>query len=229
MVKDNMIKVALFGFGRIGQMHAENLFYHKGYKLVYLYDPLLKNPNKISKKYSVKIIKNYKTALKDKKIDLIFIASPTNTHIKFIEESVSFKKAIFCEKPLDLNLLKIKKSISKIIKYNYKIQLGFNRRYDPGHYSLKTSLEKNKIGNLEKIIITSRDPAPPTLKYLKNSGGIFKDMMIHDFDLCRFYLGKDKITNGAASDIQMVTKARDMVESDFPPVKETVGDNEPPF
>ena len=103
------------------------------------------------------------------------------------------KKTIFCEKPLDLDINKIVKTLKKVKKNKPKIQLGFNRRYDPGHYSIKKDLDKNKIGRLEKIIITSRDPAPPDIKYLKSSGGIFRDMMIHDFDLCRFYLGKDEI------------------------------------
>jgi len=103
------------------------------------------------------------------------------------------KKTIFCEKPLDLNINKIIKTLRKVKKIKPKIQLGFNRRYDPGHFSLKKDLDKNKIGKLEKIIITSRDPAPPATSYLKSSGGIFRDMMIHDFDLCRLYLGKDEI------------------------------------
>jgi len=103
------------------------------------------------------------------------------------------KKTIFCEKPLDLNINKIIKTFKKVKKVKPKIQLGFNRRYDPGHFSIKKELDKNKIGKLEKIIITSRDPSPPPISYLKTSGGIFRDMMIHDFDLCRFYLGKDEI------------------------------------
>ena len=123
----------------------------------------------------------------DKKVDIIFISSPTNTHIQFIEEGIKFNKTIFCEKLLDLNIHKIIKTL-KELKRKSKIQLGFNRRYDPGHHSIKKDLDKNKIGRLEKIIITSRDPAPPSISYLKSSGGIFRDMMIHDFDLCRYYL-----------------------------------------
>ena len=188
-----MIKVALFGYGRIGQMHAQNLFDHKDFKIVYVYDKEYKLAVKSINKFKTKAIINYKTALKDKSIDVIFISSPTDTHLKFIEESILFNKIVFCEKPLDLNFLKVQKSLKKISKYNKKIQLGFNRRYDPGHYDLKKALNKNKIGRLEKIIITSRDPNPPPLRYLKTSGGIFKDMMIHDFDLCRFYLNKDEI------------------------------------
>ena len=92
-----------------------------------------------------------------------------------------------------MNIKKIFKTLKKVKKNKSKIQLGFNRRYDPGHFSIKKDLDKNKIGRLEKIIITSRDPSPPSISYLKSSGGIFRDMMIHDFDLCRFYLGNDKI------------------------------------
>ena len=100
---------------------------------------------------------------------------------------------VFCEKPLDLDIKKVNICKKKIKKFNPKIQLGFNRRYDPGHSSLKKDLQKGTIGKLEKIIITSRDPAPPPINYLKVSGGIFKDMMIHDFDLIRFYLQNDEV------------------------------------
>tara|TARA_B100001063_G_scaffold232926_1_gene248571 strand:+ start:100 stop:1092 length:993 start_codon:yes stop_codon:yes gene_type:complete len=188
-----MINVALFGFGRIGQMHAQNLNKNIEIKLLYVYEKVDQLSNKAKKLYNCKIEKNYKKIFNDKNVDIIFISSPTNTHIKFIEEGVKRKKTIFCEKPLALNIKQIIKTFKKIKKENYKIQLGFNRRYDPGHYSIKKDLDKNRIGKLEKIIITSRDPAPPSISYLKTSGGIFRDMMIHDFDLCRFYLGKDEI------------------------------------
>ena len=188
-----MINVALFGFGRIGQMHAQNLNKNIEIKLLYVYEKVDQLSNKAKNLYNCKIEKNYKKIFNDKSVDIIFISSPTNTHIKFIEEGVKRKKTIFCEKPLDLNIKQIIKTFKKIKKENYKIQLGFNRRYDPGHYSIKKDLDKNRIGKLEKILITSRDPAPPSISYLKTSGGIFRDMMIHDFDLCRFYLGKDEI------------------------------------
>ena len=115
-------------------------------------------------------------------IGILIIATSTKTHLEYIEKAVRNKKIVFCEKPLDLNLKKIDQFKKKIKKLNPKVQLGFNRRYDPSHNSLRKNLIKGKIGKLEKIIITSRDPAPPPLNYLKTSGGIFKDMMIHDFD-----------------------------------------------
>ena len=188
-----MINVALFGFGRIGQMHAKNLNKNKEIRLVYIYEKIHQLSSKAKKLYGCKIEKNFNKIFNDKDVDIIFISSPTNTHIKFIEEGMKKNKTIFCEKPLDLNINKIVRTLKKVKKVKPKIQLGFNRRYDPGHHSIKKDLDKNKIGKLEKIIITSRDPAPPDISYLKSSGGIFRDMMIHDFDLCRFYLGKDKI------------------------------------
>ena len=188
-----MINVALFGFGRIGQMHAENLSKNNEIRLIYVHEKVHKLSAKAKKMYNCKVEKNYKKIFKDKNVDIIFISSPTNTHIKFIEEGIKNKKTIFCEKPLDLNIKKIVKTFTKIKKKKTKIQIGFNRRYDPGHYSIQKKLKKNKIGKLEKIIITSRDPAPPSISYLRSSGGIFRDMMIHDFDLCRFYLGNDEI------------------------------------
>ena len=188
----NIINIALFGLGRIGQMHANNLINHKDFNLKYIFDKDQKLTKKLSKKYNSTGIQNPKIAFKDQNIKCIFIASSTNTHLKFIEEAVVNKKVVFCEKPLDLDLNKINKCEKRISKYNPKIQIGFNRRYDPAHNSLNHNLLKGKIGKLEKIIITSRDPSPPPVNYLKTSGGIFKDMMIHDFDLARFYAGKDE-------------------------------------
>lgn len=191
----NLINIALFGLGRIGQMHAENLINHPEFNLKYVFDIDEKLSNKLSKKYECINIKSPNIAFKDKDIKSIFIATSTKTHLKFIEEGVKNKKVIFCEKPLDLDLKKINQSKKKLAKLNPKIQMGFNRRYDPAHNSLKEYLIKNKIGKLEKIIITSRDPSPPPLSYLKISGGIFKDMMIHDFDLARYYTGSDEFVS----------------------------------
>ena len=167
-----MINVALLGFGRIGQMHAQNINQNRSLKLLYVYEKIDKLSKKAKKLYNCIIENNYKKIFLDKKVDIVFISSPTNTHIKFIEEGIRYKKTIFCEKPLDLNIQKIIKTFKKVKKNNSKIQLGFNRRFDPGHHSIKKDLDNGKIGRLEKIIITSRDPAPPSKSYLKSSGGI---------------------------------------------------------
>ena len=187
----NQINIALLGLGRIGQMHALNLINHPEFNLKYTFD-IDKNLNKkLGKKYKSIPINNPNVAFYDKSIKCIFIATSTKTHLNYIVKAVRNKKVVFCEKPLDLSLKKIDKYKKKLSKFRPKIQIGFNRRYDPGHNSLKKNLVNGKIGKLEKIIITSRDPAPPSADYLKNSGGIFKDMMIHDFDLARYYVGSD--------------------------------------
>jgi myo-inositol 2-dehydrogenase/D-chiro-inositol 1-dehydrogenase len=174
-------------------MHAQNIFLNNKCSLQYVFDIDQALAKKIAKKFNSISIENTRIAYNDKNVDVIFITTPTSTHIKYIMEAVKFKKTIFCEKPLDLNINKINECKKFIKKYNPKIQVGFNRRYDPGHYALKKSIQIGEIGKLEKIIITSRDPAPPSMAYLKVSGGIFRDMTIHDFDLIRFYLGNDEV------------------------------------
>ena len=208
----NIINIALFGLGRIGQMHADNLISNPNFNLRYVFDIDQKLSKKLSKKYNCLAIENTNIAFRDKDIKCIFIASSTATHLKFIEEGVKNKKIIFCEKPLDLDLKKINVCQKKISKFNPKIQIGFNRRYDPGHNSLKKKLLQGQIGKLEKIIITSRDPSPPPLSYLKSSGGIFKDMMIHDFDLARFYAGSDEFESVFATGSNMTDKRFDKIK-----------------
>ena len=110
-----------------------------------VYDKSVKLSIKAKKKYNCKIEDNYINIFKNNNIDIIFISTPTNTHIKFIEEGIKYKKIIFCEKPLDLNISKVIKTYIKVKKNNSKIQLGFNRRYDPGHFSLKKELQSGKI------------------------------------------------------------------------------------
>ena len=134
--------VALFGLGRIGVMHAKNIVLNSKLKLKYVYDI----NKKISKIYSKKLkcinLKNPSKAFSDKSIDIIFISSTTSTHIPLITKSVKNKKIVFCEKPLDLNINKVIKCKKYINKYKPKIQLGFNRRYDPGHFALKKYVSK---------------------------------------------------------------------------------------
>ena len=115
-----MINVALLGFGRIGQMHAKNINKNKDLKLLYVYEKINSLCKKAEKQYNCKIEKNYNNIFQDKKVDLIFISSPTSTHIKFIEEGMKYKKTIFCEKPLDLDIKKILKTLKKVKKKNQK-------------------------------------------------------------------------------------------------------------
>ena len=162
-----MIDIALFGLGRIGVMHGKNLMRNREFNLKYIYD-IDKN---LSKKYS-KILKSIAVnspseIFKDKDIKAIFIASTTSTHIKLILEGVKNKKIIFCEKPLDLSIKKINECKKIIKKFNPKIQLGFNRRYDPGHFKLKQELTKGKIGKLEKAAESDAEEIDKLIMKLK--------------------------------------------------------------
>ena len=181
------INLAIIGAGRIGKVHGLAINNSKIANLVYIYDP----DEEIAKKFSVEfncIVSNIDNIKKDKQIDAVIICSPTDTHVELICIFSNYKKAIFCEKPIDLDIKKVRKCLETIEKNKTQFMIGFNRRFDPHFQSLKNSLKQNKIGNIETIIITSRDPGLPPINYLKQSGGIFKDMTIHDFDMAIFLL-----------------------------------------
>ena len=181
------INLAIIGAGRIGKVHAQAINNSKIANLVYIYDP----DEEIAKKFSVEfncIVSNIDNIKKDKQIDAVIICSPTDTHVELICIFSNYKKAIFCEKPIDLDIKKVRKCLETIEKNKTQFMIGFNRRFDPHFQSLKNSLKQDKIGNIETIIITSRDPGLPPINYLKQSGGIFKDMTIHDFDMAIFLL-----------------------------------------
>ena len=181
------INLAIIGAGRIGKVHAQAINNSNIANLVYIYDP----DEEIAKKFSVEfncIVSNIDNIKKDKQIDAVIICSPTDTHVELICIFSNYKKAIFCEKPIDLDIKKVRKCLETIEKNKTQFMIGFNRRFDPHFQSLKNSLKQDKIGNIETIIITSRDPGLPPINYLKQSGGIFKDMTIHDFDMAIFLL-----------------------------------------
>ena len=181
------INLAIIGAGRIGKVHAQAINNSNIANLVYIYDP----DEEIAKKFSVEfncIVSNIDNIKKDKQIDAVVICSPTDTHVELICIFSNCKKAIFCEKPIDLDIKKVRKCLETIEKNKTQFMIGFNRRFDPHFQSLKNSLKQDKIGNIETIIITSRDPGLPPINYLKQSGGIFKDMTIHDFDMAIFLL-----------------------------------------
>jgi len=201
-----MLNFLLLGAGRIGKMHANIIHDHPKANLKYVYDLNKKSSSIISQKYKCNSTNNPYEIINSPEIDAVVIASSTPTHIEFINKSVKAGKAIFCEKPIDLNIRKVNRCWDKIKNSNVPIQIGFNRRYDPGHNEVQKSLIAGKIGKLEMIVITSRDPFPPPMSYLKSSGGIFRDCSIHDFDLARFILKNDPIVEVYANASRNVSK-----------------------
>jgi myo-inositol 2-dehydrogenase/D-chiro-inositol 1-dehydrogenase len=126
-------------------------------------------------------------------VDAVLIASPTPTHVDLLTRAARAGKAVLCEKPIDLDIARVERCREEIAGHRVPVQIGFNRRWDPSHRSLAQAVRAGEIGSIEQVVITSRDPAPPPLAYLASSGGLFRDMMIHDFDLARFVLGEDPV------------------------------------
>ena len=211
----NKINFILFGAGRIGTMHAKHIFENKEANLLYVYDVNEKAAKEVADLYNAKVISKPEEGLNDKSVSAVLIASSTDTHVDLIIQSANANKNIFCEKPIDLSIDKVDECKKQISSFKNLIQIGFNRRYDASHAGAKKILTNGEIGKLEKIIISSRDPSPPWADYLKVSGGIFRDMVIHDFDLARFVLDDDPITQVFATGSALFDKnAKDLNDYD---------------
>jgi myo-inositol 2-dehydrogenase/D-chiro-inositol 1-dehydrogenase len=139
------------------------------------------------------------TALGDQSVGAVFIASSTDTHADLCIASAKAGKAIFCEKPIDLSLARVEQCLAAVSIAGVPMMVGFNRRFDASFMALKRRIDQGEIGSVEQVIISSRDPAPPPLAYIKVSGGLFRDMMIHDFDMARWLLGEEPQTVFAAA------------------------------
>lgn len=202
-----MIKIGLFGAGRIGLVHAANIAGHAGAALLYIYDANAAAAESVARKTGAKVAPSVQAILKDKSVDAVLIASPTNTHVELITAAAQAGKAIFCEKPIDLDMQRVLDCQKAIAGSGVPVQLGFNRRYDRSHREVRNAVQAGEIGALELLVITSRDPAPAPLSYLEGSGGIFRDMTIHDFDMARFILGADPIEELYAAGSVMVEPA----------------------
>ena len=179
------IKFAILGMGRIGKVHADTIQANSNAELAAIHDPVNNEINRLQKRYSCQQM-SLDDITNNDQIKGILICTPTDTHVDLIKRFLYTKKAVFCEKPLDLNLRKVKKLVQLVSETKSQVMLGFNRRFDPHFAKLKAHLTKKEIGVIEQITITSRDPNPPTIEYIKQSGGIFKDMAIHDLDMAVF-------------------------------------------
>jgi myo-inositol 2-dehydrogenase/D-chiro-inositol 1-dehydrogenase len=185
-----MLTFAQFGAGRIGQIHAANLAANGGTAIRYVVDVNADAAKALAKKHGAKV-SDVKTALADKAVDAVIIASSTDTHADLAIASAKAGKAIFCEKPIDLSLKRVDACLAAVKKAGVPMFVGFNRRFDPSFRTLQSRIAKGEIGKVEQVIISSRDPGLPPLAYLKVSGGQFRDMTIHDFDMARFLLGEE--------------------------------------
>ena len=185
-----MFNIALFGVGRIGRIHGQNIHDHAQTNVYSIIDPYVEGREELSKKYGSKI-QTVEEAMSDPKVDAICICSATNTHVNLIELAAQHGKAIFCEKPIDLDLAKVRNCLKIVEENDTTLFIAFNRRYDAHFSELKARLNNNAIGQIESLIVTSRDPSAPPAEYAKTSGGMYRDMTIHDFDMVRHLMNAE--------------------------------------
>lgn len=197
-----MINICIFGAGRIGTIHAMSAAQHPEVTIRYVVDAFDEAAQKLASKYEATVT-DVDTALADPEVHGVIIASSTDTHADLIEKSAQAGKAIFCEKPVDLSLDRVAQCAELVKRQGVVCAVGFNRRFDDQFRQLKQAIEQQRIGKLEMLTITSRDPSPPPIDYIKVSGGLFKDMMIHDFDMARWLLGEEPVEISATASCQV--------------------------
>jgi myo-inositol 2-dehydrogenase/D-chiro-inositol 1-dehydrogenase len=183
-----MHQIALIGAGRIGRIHAANVAAHPALRLAHVVDPLEANAGAVAKAHGSRV-STLADALADPAVAGVVVASSTDAHLDHCLAAHAAGKAIFCEKPIDLDLTRARGAARELSAA--RLFLGFNRRFDPNFRALKAQLDHGAVGGLESLQITSNDPAPPPVSYVRVSGGLFKDMAIHDFDMARWLLGEE--------------------------------------
>lgn len=208
------LNVGIIGAGRIGQVHAKSITYHiPQAKIVAISDIYYEGAEKVAESLGIpNAYEDYHEILNNPEIDAVLICSSTDTHADIAVEAAEAGKHIFCEKPVDLTVAKIKKVIAAVEKTGVKLQIGFNRRYDHNFAEIKRLANDGKLGKLQTIKITSRDPEPPSIDYVKVSGGIFLDMTVHDFDMARFIGGEveEVYANAAVTVDEAIGEAGDV-------------------
>lgn len=187
-----MLRIGVLGCGRIGRMHARNVAAHPRTALAAVYDINRAAAEDVATTLGVPALDSPE-AVFSSDIDAVLIATATDTHVAYIEQAVAAGKAALCEKPIDLDLARVNRCAAAIRGTEVPIMIGFVRRFDPGHRAVRTAIRNGDIGALHQVVITSRDPGMAPAAYIEASGGIFRDMTIHDFDMARFMLGEEPV------------------------------------
>ncbi len=193
-----MINIGILGCGRIGQVHGATLRGMNNARAVAVADAMPAAAASLAATLGARVM-DTAALINDPGIDAVIIGTPTTTHYDLIHAAAAAGKAIFCEKPIDLSVARIHDCLAVVEKAGVPFMTAFNRRFDPNFAHLKAQIEAQVIGDVELVTILSRDPSPPPIGYVKTSGGIFRDMMIHDLDMARFLLGEEPISLTAAA------------------------------
>jgi len=188
-----MIGIALMGAGRMARTHAKAIGAAGG-RLVSVYDVVESAAKSLAADFGATAAGSAEEAFDRPDVAAVLVVTSSNTHVDLIIKAVQAGKAVMCEKPLAPDLSDAQRCINVLGSQANSVFLAFNRRFDSGHAELKKGIDLGEIGSLEQLTITSRDPAPPPLDYMPNSGGLFRDMMIHDFDMARWILGEEPVS-----------------------------------
>jgi myo-inositol 2-dehydrogenase/D-chiro-inositol 1-dehydrogenase len=185
-----MIRFGVIGAGRIGKVHSKTIALNPKAKLCYIADAMPAAAESLAMQYGAKVA-SVDEIMKAKDVDAVLIGSPTGFHAEQIQAASNNGKAIMCEKPVSLSVEQIEHTLKVVEKNKSTLMIGFNRRFDPNFAELEQRIRKGVIGDVELVTVISRDPNPPPVDYVKGSGGLFRDMMIHDLDMARFLMGEE--------------------------------------
>jgi myo-inositol 2-dehydrogenase / D-chiro-inositol 1-dehydrogenase len=187
------LSIGLLGAGRIGRVHAAAMDVVSGVTLVAVADAVPEAASALGSQHGV-AVRTVEEILDDQAIDAVLIATPTNLHADLITAAAEAGKAIFCEKPIDFSEERTRACLDVVAQRGVPLMIGFNRRFDPNFQAVRAQIESGMIGDVEMVQIISRDPGLPPVSYLATSGGLFRDMTIHDFDMARFLLGEEPVS-----------------------------------
>lgn len=185
-----MLNIGIIGCGRIGAVHGHSVKALANAHMVAVSDPFAESAKRLAETLGAEV-RTSDEIIAARDIDAVIIATPTTTHYDLIHAAARAGKAIFCEKPIDMSAARIRDCMRVIAETGVPFMTGFNRRFDSNFSNVQARIASGEIGDVEMVTILSRDPAPPPIDYIKTSGGIFRDMMIHDFDMARFLLGEE--------------------------------------
>ena len=216
MNKNSKIGVGVVGAGRIGKLHIEHLAQNiPEAELVTICSLHPSDIESFAEQFNVpKVTTDYNTLLVDPQIDAVLVTAPTNTHVEISQAAAKAGKHIFCEKPIAFDLEQIDETLAIVEKAGVKFQVGFNRRFDASFKRVREAVASGEIGEPHIMRITSRDPAPPPIEYVKVSGGIFLDMTIHDFDMARYLIGDEVIEVYATGGVRVDPKIGEVGDID---------------
>lgn len=207
------LRFGILGAGRIGKVHARAVAADSGARLVAVTDAIDAAAEALSSAYGCEI-RTIDGIIQADDIDAVIICTPTDTHADLIEAAVKAGKAVFCEKPVDLDVQRVRDVLKVVAAEKGTLMVGFNRRFDPDFMAVKAAIDAGSVGHVEMVTISSRDPGAPPYDYITRSGGIFRDMTIHDFDMARWLLGEEVETVQAAASVLVDPKIGELGDYD---------------